>query len=292
MRTRVTIFRIKVALLLCLNCVVVVRSVSADERSRVDSKDNQSLLSDSDVASIFKTHCVRCHGPERQKAELRLDLPINEISDRQHFNRFELILQRLEEGDMPPPEESQLSQSERAALLKTIESHLSNAHESAKAPFAGPRRLNRLEYERTIQDLLGVEIPLAGMLPEDGPPDRPAKVGASLDLSPQLVDRYLRAASKAIDEAYAGPHGEPNVVQRFSLHDSDRAKRILIKAKWWVETDDAVVLWLPHNKYICIEHFKAPVRGKYRVRVSAPTSARGKQRENQRRFWPFTVAIS
>ncbi len=233
-----------------------------------EDKAIASAQGDAQLTSLFRKHCVPCHGSRRQESELRLDLPIAAASDAAGLKRWQTIHERLEQGDMPPPDRPRLADAERTEALKRIEAQVAKARQPAAAFYRGPRRLNRVEYERTLQDLLGIEIPLAGMLPEDGLQDGSDKVGDALDLSPQLVERYLRAAMLAIDEAYAGPTKEPCAIRRYRLHESDRGKRVLEKAQWWAETDDAVVLWLPHDKWLCVEPFAAPVRGRYRVRIS------------------------
>src|SRR5205807_6440161 len=53
------------------------------------------------------------------------------------------------------------------------------------------RRLNRVEYENTVRDLLGVEIDLKEMLPLDTSAHGFDNIGDALHVSSFLMERYL-----------------------------------------------------------------------------------------------------
>ena len=69
------------------------------------------------------------------------------------------------------------------------------------------RRLNRTEYENSVQDLLSLpNLKLADRLPPDAESDGFDNVGAALNTSPVQLARYLEAAGVALREAMAmGP---------------------------------------------------------------------------------------
>ncbi len=71
------------------------------------------------------------------------------------------------------------------------------------APASGPgrvvlRRLNRVEYENTVRDLLDVHVNLKEQLPQDGAAEGFDNVGAALHTSSFLMERYLEAADTAL----------------------------------------------------------------------------------------------
>src|SRR5688572_5965278 len=63
------------------------------------------------------------------------------------------------------------------------------------------RRLNRVEYENTVRDLLGIQTELKELLPLDTSADGFDNIGAALHTSSFLMDRYLEAADVALGMA-------------------------------------------------------------------------------------------
>ena len=65
------------------------------------------------------------------------------------------------------------------------------------------RRLNRVEYENTVRDLLGVDVDLKELLPLDSSADGFDNVGEALHTSSFLMEKYLEAADTALNLAIA-----------------------------------------------------------------------------------------
>ena len=75
------------------------------------------------------------------------------------------------------------------------------------------RRLNRAEYENTVQDLLGVKVEVRELLPLDSSQNGFDNVGEALHVSSFLMEKYLHAAEKALgcgdrQRPAAGAHQE------------------------------------------------------------------------------------
>lgn len=66
-------------------------------------------------------------------------------------------------------------------------------------------RLNRLEYNNTVRDLLGSQLRPADGFPADGLAEGFDTVGVALSLSPTHVIAYERAAHELVDELFANP---------------------------------------------------------------------------------------
>ena len=63
------------------------------------------------------------------------------------------------------------------------------------------RRLNRREYQNTIEHLLGVKVDV-GSLPADGGSGTFDTVGASQFISSDQIEQYLKIGRSAIDELF------------------------------------------------------------------------------------------
>jgi hypothetical protein len=62
-------------------------------------------------------------------------------------------------------------------------------------------RLNRLEYNNTVHDLLGTELRPADAFPPDGESDGFDNMAETLQLTPTLLDGYYAAARTVVDDA-------------------------------------------------------------------------------------------
>ncbi|MFO0191567.1 MAG: DUF1592 domain-containing protein, partial [Planctomycetia bacterium] len=150
--------------------------------------------------ALLERHCIACHDADAREGgfdatALRWD-PADVASQAQWVKVFD----RVSRGEMPPPEEDRPAPELRTAFLDVVGAGLTAAGR-AHQDHAGrtvQRRLNRTEYVTTIHDLLGIDTPLAELLPEDGMAGGFDTIGAALDLSEAHVERYLEAASLAL----------------------------------------------------------------------------------------------
>jgi len=78
-------------------------------------------------------------------------------------------------------------------------------------------RLNRSEYGNAIRDLLGLQVDVAELLPPDDSGYGFDNIGDVLTVSPELLDRYLLAASKISRQA-VGDTKVPPAYQTYSVH--------------------------------------------------------------------------
>ena len=128
----------------------------------------------SHIKPFFKTHCVGCHGPKKSKGKITLHSLDGDLAAGQELERWELILDVLEAGKMPPEEETtRPAKVEVAAVTRWIESGLRDYVKKASRVEGATttRRLTNFEYQNTMRDLLGFELELAKNLPVD--PEKP-----------------------------------------------------------------------------------------------------------------------
>ena len=180
------------------------------------------------VAPFFKTHCVKCHGPEKQKGKVTLHNVDGGLAAGKSLERWELILEVLESGEMPPEEETERPDAAAVgAVTKWIEAGLRKAvaqgGETAVAPQA--RRLTNFEYENTIRDLIGFRLKLTDNLPKD--PEKPYHFNNTAEfmlLGPEQVDRYLENARKVMASAIVDPEkpGVHKARREWQGHGLDR----------------------------------------------------------------------
>jgi mono/diheme cytochrome c family protein len=155
---------------------------------------------ESHIKPFFRTHCVKCHGPEKSKGKITLHSLDGDLAAGQELERWELILDVLKAGEMPPEEEPvRPAKVEVAAVTQWIESGLRDYVKKASrdAGATTTRRLTNFEYQNTMRDLLGFELELAKDLPVD--PDKPYhfnNTAAMMMIGPDQLVRYKEAARK------------------------------------------------------------------------------------------------
>ena len=75
-----------------------------------------------DVLPVLQEHCVKCHGPEKQKGKLRLaTLSTDFLKDRAAAETWHDASDQVKLGEMPPEDEDPLSQEERKVLTEWID---------------------------------------------------------------------------------------------------------------------------------------------------------------------------
>jgi len=179
---------------------------------------------------FIEQHCVRCHGPEEQKSDLRLDTLEVDFSNPRTADVWIEVMDNLSLEEMPPIDEPQPSVEESSAVTQWIAASLREAERDRHASEGRVvmRRLNRTEYSNTIRDLFGLDFidgegPMA-MLPPDGKVKGFDKATTGLLLDPSLMESYYDvAASIAKDAATTTPPEYPTIKLRWDYENEDTA---------------------------------------------------------------------
>ncbi len=158
------------------------------------------------VRPILDEVCTRCHNEKKANAGLNLGIFMDPATIATKRDTWDLIVDKLKAGDMPPADEEPLSTSERSAMVSALESAFARADRDLK-PDPGhvpAHRLTRVEYANTIRDLLGVDFRATDEFPPDDTGYGFDNIGDVLTVSPALMQRYLSAAEKIAARAVGG----------------------------------------------------------------------------------------
>src|SRR5262249_1531022 len=113
------------------------------------------------VLPFLSKNCLACHSDKVRTANLSLESPGNSTPV------WEKVLDKLSTGRMPPPGSAAPSRAEVAAITAWIEKSLGRTGETVDPGRVTSRRLNRVEYNNTVRDLLGVWLRPADEFPLD-----------------------------------------------------------------------------------------------------------------------------
>lgn len=168
--------------------------------------------------AFLETHCLRCHGPEKEKGDLRIDQLSRDFKLGADTHHWAEVIEQVNSGEMPPKKEKRPTQGEIASFVTSLDARIKEgrAARMAARPAVAHYRLSRKEYQNTVYDLLGVRYDPTkpGELNEDTRWHGFERIGSELTLSPSHVDRYFRAAELVLDRAFPTATSEARKVRK------------------------------------------------------------------------------
>ena len=220
--------------------------------------------------TLFENHCFDCHDADTQKGKVNLEDLSFEISTIAQAELWQKVLNAMNAGEMPPEDKKQPGDTQKADFLSDLADTMVAARKSL-SDSGGKitmRRLNRREYQNTIDYLLGVRVDVSS-LPADGGGTFDTE-GSSLFISSDQIEQYLKIGRSAIDELFerqaaAGqaakvfrvePENTVNVKSRKTMATQERTYQRYLR--WKAEVDK--IAFRPEN-----EQALAEIRKKYKI---------------------------
>ena len=236
---------------------------------------------EADAMALVEGSCIRCHG-ETTETPLNFEKLGFDLADRDTFKTWVRVFERLQNGEMPPGRAPKPSPGVVEAALGALKGALVEANLEVRAGQRTPlRRLTRLEYQYTVQDLLRLDPEfsqiLALSLPAEADSGGFDTVAAIQGVSSLHVRSYLEAAERALDEALqVGPRPE-TLTHRIdypkSLYLNSIANGKFVGAGVVKVLDDAVAMFLDaattYTMHTEKEGYVVPRPGRYRVTAEA-----------------------
>jgi len=166
--------------------------------------------SSQDHNAVIAKYCAGCHNDRRPAADLSLArFDVNDAVS--HAEKAEKMIVKLRAGMMPPARSPRPDAAVLEALTVALESTL-DKHAASK-PNPGRRtfqRLNRPEYERAVEEMLGLKVNAGDWLPLDTKSANFDNIADAQALSPTLLESYLNAAT-AISRMAVGDRTAPTI---------------------------------------------------------------------------------
>jgi hypothetical protein len=159
--------------------------------------------------AVIEAYCLRCHDDARRRGNLSLEGFDPSAPERDPVTAEKVIV-KLRAGMMPPPGVSRPAGDTLDALVRAIEQRVDAV--AAANPNPGTRtfqRLNRAEYERSVEALLGLRVDAANYLPPDTKSENFDNIADAQLMSPLLLDAYLNAAAEIARLAVGDAAAEP-----------------------------------------------------------------------------------
>lgn len=156
------------------------------------------------VHQFVDLNCYDCHNEVDREGGLDLEKLAFDPYSVESMNQWTLMFDRVKNDEMPPKDDLQPPAEERASFIESLGTALHRVSEKQQQELGRvrSRRLNRIEYQSTIHELLGVDIPLTRYIPEDAAQEGFTNVAEVQQMSYHLLQKYLEAADAALDEAF------------------------------------------------------------------------------------------
>ena len=155
------------------------------------------------VQPFLAAHCYECHGPDDTEGDVRLDTFKDDASLAKGIPTFEKAIKMLSTRKMPPKDEPRPTEDEYNSVVAWMNKYTANYYLSG--PIDPGRvtihRLNRVEYDNTVRDLLAIDIHPADSFPADDAGDGFDNNGDALTIAPVLFEKYIKAAEISLDAA-------------------------------------------------------------------------------------------
>jgi hypothetical protein len=169
------------------------------------TSDDNSQVFETVVKPMIRQNCASCHNPIKLKGDLDLEQFLSQPSQKALKSReiFELLVQKLGAGEMPPPGMAKPSTEQIQTATTWIQRQYALL-DAKTAPDPGrvtARRLNRYEYNNSIRDLVAVNLRFSNDFPPDPYGYGFDNIGDVLTLSPMLTEMYLKAAERVAEAA-------------------------------------------------------------------------------------------
>ena len=252
---------------LILIALTIAGMVHAGDEPMVDAREF-----DAHIRPLLVSHCATCHSGEKPKGKLRLDRLSSDLADTATREHWAEVVDRLKSGEMPPEGKPRPTEKDLQAFLDWLAPRVAAAETAARAAQGRVvlRRLNRVEYENTMRDLLGINVKLKDQLPEDGSADGFDNVGAANHTSSFLMEKYLEAADTALNLAIANRPKPPAFDDETLEHQGrtpgqgERRERLSLPGRRRV-----VCFCSSEWHSVGATQFYPPEGGNYRFRISA-----------------------
>jgi hypothetical protein len=170
--------------------------------SRTDTSRTDATV----VSSVSRTYCETCHNDRLKTSGLSLQ----GLSIDGNAETWEKVIRKVRAGMMPPAGAKRPDRAALDAFAGSIEAAIDRAAAANPNPGRAPlHRMNRVEYENAIRDLLALDVDSSTLLPADDSSHGFDNIADVLGVSPSLLERYVAAAAKisrlAVGERDAAP---------------------------------------------------------------------------------------
>ena len=226
--------------------------------------------------TFLKTYCVKCHGADVRKGDVRLDqLTLRVTGENQEL--WTEVIHNLQRGDMPPEDARQPTDTQRQAFLAEVIRNLEKYAAESNATSDPLVRLTNNQIAHSLQDLLQTHEDIADQLIGDPVDKHGFSRQAELDLSGSYLQLYANALQQIIERAM--PDIEPARPDVFRIAGNDWEKchwagdnylyqgyRRLYEGPKWIGDDFEIPIPPKHEYRMFLRENRS--KGRFRIKLT------------------------
>jgi len=176
--------------------------------------------------TLLDQYCVTCHNQRTKTAGVAFDtMDVADVS--KNADVWEEAVRKLRGGLMPPAGVRRPPQADVDRFVSALEQSLDRAALANPNPGrVALHRLNRAEYANAIEDLFGLRIDAAALLPKDDEADGFDNVASVLTVSPSFLEQYISAARVVTNQALGNKAQKPVSQTYRPARGTDQSMRV------------------------------------------------------------------
>ena len=218
------------------------------------------------IEPLLEKYCFDCHSDGVEKGDFAFDEHKDYKGLRSDMVFWDHVRHMMVTHVMPPEKKPQPSLIERDEIVDWIDDTVFWFDPAKIDPGRQIyRRLNRVEYNNSVRDVLLLDIKPADEFPPDDTGYGFDNIGDVLTLSPLLMEKYMRAARLVADKAV-------------TVTEAAHAHLLIGPKKFWNQKGKTSELtsarWFSNNAEIATK-VTAPADGTYKIMVRAAASRAG-----------------
>lgn len=167
------------------------------------------------ILPIMQDYCINCHNADTLKGDLDIERFESAEMVTDSIALWRRMVMRIQNNEMPPKGKPRPTEEEKRIIADWVSALKAESEDCDRLAteenvswypgYVMSRRLNRAEYENTVKDLLGIDLPLADLFPADGAGGEGFdNNGNALFLSAIQLEKCVEAADLAVETAL--PH--------------------------------------------------------------------------------------
>ena len=243
-------------LLAVLSAVLLVAGSLSIVQGSIRAQSPASEFDAGQMQQVVNSYCLSCHNDALATADFSLQgIDFSNVGD--HAEELEKVVKKLRAHMMPPSGMPRPPFETYELMTSWLETELDAAWAAAPNPgrITPLHRMNRYEYNNTVNQLLGLDVDVMDLLPGDPTADGSFdNVAASLPFSTAHMERYMSVARQVTRLAT----GLPPIGPSLSTYEVP-----LFMSQDWRQSE--LMPFGSRGGIAVTHHF--PVNGDYRLRI-------------------------